>query len=285
MTRICNYIQNYENNVWKYLSDVFSLKLKASEIGFTNDLIFRIMSFYVNSQHKIEVYIKHGTNESKTGTDIDLFIQINYTNLFDSYKIQAKMINYFFRYKGLEKNRNFSQIENLINHSNSENAIPYHLFYNGEPFNRRLIIPKNNYGISIVDSNIILQIRQNKLANQNKLSTETYNSLYQYKKPLHTLFCPRLITVDKPKNDPIKKGVVKLEDIYVGKIYNKLKFKKNYNFSNNEIFKEEIVSDYGINKMNPNENSYLEIKRKIELDTLEKNFKMNLSKYRIILFE
>jgi hypothetical protein len=158
MTNICPYIQDYEQDVWHYLSDVFKYRLKASEIGFTNDLIYRIVSFYNGRLAGCEVYaFNDNVFEYRRGADVDLFIEDGHTGRYYFFMLQAKMMDNSGRYRDISRWSPFAQFNTLIRVARYENAFPLYLFYNGETLNSAL--GDSNYGLSIAEAQTIKQIR------------------------------------------------------------------------------------------------------------------------------
>ena len=93
----------YEASLWDYLSDVFSFSSKASELGVTDDLIYRIVRFYSGRPAGCEVYaFNEDVNEFVRGADIDLFIEDNGSGRYFHFMLQAKIMNYTGRYRILK---------------------------------------------------------------------------------------------------------------------------------------------------------------------------------------
>lgn len=196
MTTICSFIQGREHKVWDYLSRVFSLNLKAAELGFTDDLVFRIVEFYSGTRAKCEVYIKHSKHESIRGADIDLFI-FNGTS-YDFYMVQAKIMNssgiYFDIRKFDPHNAKKNQYVTLIKAANTEGAFPLYLLFNGRA--SRSVCTSGcglNAGYSIIEARDILGNRLiSWLTNLKKRNAPRirFNEMCCAMKPLHYLFCP-----------------------------------------------------------------------------------------------
>ena len=188
MTRICPFIQAYENGVWHYLSRVFSYRLKASELGFTNDLVFRIVDFYGGRPALCEVYAFHeNVHEATRGADIDLFIESDRPGWYHFYKLQAKMMNHQGKYRDIRWWGPISQIQTLISSARTEGAKALYLLYNGYTVNSA--VANTNWGLSIVKAQEVKRLRIRQRRNGDD-SAVTFNHLHPLgMQPFHILFC------------------------------------------------------------------------------------------------
>jgi hypothetical protein len=189
MTLICNFIQLYETIVWNYLSDVFRYSLKSSELGITNDLVYRIVSFYGRFQPQYcEVYIfNERIHENRRGADIDLFIEDNGSGNFHFFMLQAKIMNYKGRYKDIRNWSPHAQFNTLINSASTEGAYPLYLLYNGKTGNSN--IGNTNWGLSIVEASQIRNLRLSQ-STSTRIPRVTFNQLHSRgMNPFNVLFC------------------------------------------------------------------------------------------------
>lgn len=187
MSRICQTIIQYEHDVWAYLSDVFKYDLKGSEIGITNDLVYRIIKFYSIYPGNCEVYIfNENINEKVRGADIDLFIQKGNSNFYSYFMLQAKLLNNNGKYPEIDKWSPKAQYNTLIAAAKKEKAVPLYLLYNGYSNNSNL--GNNDYGLSIVNANII---KANRFNHQSKTRSSklSFNDVFSSMKSFHELFC------------------------------------------------------------------------------------------------
>lgn len=188
MTSICPFIHEYEIGVWHYLSRVFGYRLKASELGFTNDLVFRIVDFYGGRPALCEVYaFNDNVREATRGADIDLFIESDTPGWYHFYKLQAKMMNHQGSYKKIEAWGPHSQMEILISSARKERAKALYLLYNGHTPNSTM--GATQWGLSIVKATEVKQLR---LAHSRAgINTSVkFNDLYPLgMQAFHVLFC------------------------------------------------------------------------------------------------
>lgn len=236
MTHICPYIRYYERGTWNYLSRVFGYNLKASELGFTNDLVFRITDFYNTLPNPCEVYIiNEGVNEAVRGADMDLLIEDGNTGGYDHFMLQAKMMDFNGRYYDIKRWSRNAQFYKIIRNATLEGAVPLYLFYNGLTPNSNL--GDIHWGLSIINANEIRKIR---LAQRHLLRAPliTFNQLHTLNlRKFNVLFCT--IPEDfKKKSKPKKK-----DQIYTGYPYTKIDlYSKNFRRNKKrerEISKEE----------------------------------------------
>lgn len=234
MTTICNFIQFYESIIWHYLTDVFSYKLKGSELGITNDLIYRIVKFYNGRPLNCEVFaFNEKVNEKVRGADIDLFIEINNSGNYYHFMLQAKIMNYTGRYYDIENWSIDSQYDRLIYHANIEKAFPLYLLYNGRTVNSN-ITNNNDLGLSIVNANEIrrIKIRQINLPITPRI---TFNQLINHgMRNFHVLFC------DIP-DEYIPTRTVKATEIFKGYPY--IKIDQNNDLDTTVEFDNEDLND------------------------------------------
>jgi len=196
--------------MWQYLSNVFSYNLKGSELGITNDLIFKIVNFYGGRNSNCEVYaFNDQVYENKRGADIDLFIEDNKTGNYYFYMLQSKIMNHRGKYLEIKPWSPRAQYYKLIRNAKIENALPLYLFYNGQTSKIRLNI--SNFGLSIVNATYIRDIvnfQRIKKINQ----SINYDRLAFCMSPLHILFC-------KPTSDFVSQGTINRNDIYLNYPY------------------------------------------------------------------
>lgn len=216
MKQICKQIIIYEELIWNYLTDVFYFGLKASELGITNDLIYRIVSFYIKSASKIEVYAAHSKKEYIKGSDIDLFIKKN-RNYYQYYKLQAKMMDFKGQYYDIAKWSNNAQYNKIIKSSKKESAFPLYLLYNGLTAQSATGV-SNKWGLSLVEAVKIRDYRRaQKMYNKNPLVHNlTFDILHAMSmKPFHNLFCSKRIEYELPEP-------VGYDNIYKGPPYDRI---------------------------------------------------------------
>jgi hypothetical protein len=167
---------------------VFSYRLKASELGFTNDLVFRIVDFYSSCPALCEVYaFNENVHEATRGADIDLFIESDRPGWYHFYKLQAKMMNHTGHYREIKRWGAYSQMEVLINSARRERAKALYLLYNG--FTANSGAGGTTWGLSIVKAT---QVKQLRLTHRRSgvFPTITFNDLYPLgMQPFHVLFC------------------------------------------------------------------------------------------------
>lgn len=190
MTAICSHIKAYEKLIWNYLSDIFKYNLKSSEIGITNDVIYRIVKFYGGRPNGCEVYAFNAFKEIVRGADIDLFIKSS-NGMYTYYKLQAKLMNYRGKYIEISKWGSNAQFHTLINSAGIESAYPLYLLYNGLTLNSRLG-QSNKCGLTIIDARKIRDYRydQHFLGKNPTVKILTYDILHTLvMKPFHVLFC------------------------------------------------------------------------------------------------
>ncbi|HMQ70414.1 MAG TPA: hypothetical protein PKA90_15600 [Ignavibacteria bacterium] len=230
-------MQIYEQYIWYYLSDVFRYGLKGSELGITNDLIYRIVSFYGGRSPSCEVYaFNENVHENIRGADIDLFIEDNGSGNYYFYMLQAKILNSRGRYLDIAPWSSRSQYGLLIRNARIENATPLYLLYNGYSDNSNLGSPL--FGLSIINANIIriIRVRQRVLITKPKL---TFNQLHPHNmNPFHILFCETPI--------PYRvQNTISGRDIYRGYPYIRIN-------TNNEPEPSNTENDEGNNDNNRN---------------------------------
>ena len=188
MTEICPYIQFYSTCTWEYLSEVFSYRLKGSELGFTDDLVFRIVQFYKGRPSDCEVYaFSDNVRESIRGADIDLFIQDTETGRYQYFMLQAKVMDHNGRYKDIRKWSYNAQFNRLIRAAHKEGAFPLYLLYNG--LTGRSTVGNTHWGLSIVEAARVRTLRHNQ-RKLNKAPYITFDDLHPLNmQPFHLLFC------------------------------------------------------------------------------------------------
>jgi hypothetical protein len=222
----------YEKDIWHYLTHVFRFRLKAAEIGITNDLIFRITSFYRRGPTSCEVYaFNDNINESKRGADIDLFIEDNIgSGSYHFFMLQAKIMDFNGKYKDIKRWSSYSQFNKLIRSANIEGAFPLYLFYNGSTPNSN--VGNTNWGLSIVEANYIKIIRlsQRGMPRAPKI---TFNQIHPNMRPFHVLFC------NLPTGYELPKTIIG-NDIYKGYPYIKRAESSDQNISDNSEFENGI---------------------------------------------
>lgn len=198
MTVICPYIEWYEEQIWEYLSRVFSFRLKASELGITNDLIYRITEFYNGRPANCEVYsFNDNVFEATRGADIDLFIEDNGTGNYHFYMLQSKIMNFEGKYRGIKTWSPIAQYIKLVRSALNEGALPLYLLYNGDTANSTNA--NANWGLSIIEAS---QVRNLRLAQRMWVQAPliTFNQLHQLNmRPFHVLFCDLPIGYNLPK--------------------------------------------------------------------------------------
>ena len=230
MTSICGHIQVHERSVWNYLSDVFSFHLRASELGFTNDLVYQVAKYYRMKTKAVEVLAVHAKKESIRGADIDLFISngVHFTH----YMIQSKIMNDSGLYMDIAKHAPRSQFHKLINTAKSEGAFPLYLLFSGATKGSRS--GNASSGCSVIDADKIRAYRwnQRKTIKTGKVPRISFDDVSSDSKPLHFLFCPGLVTRFKlPKGKTIS-------DIDRGFPYMKV------NLNTSIVGEQEIQYDY-----------------------------------------
>ena len=201
MTRICDYIKDQEIKVWLYLSRVFSYQLRASELGFTNDLVFKIIDFYEHSYGKCEVLTKHSDDEVKRGADIELCI-FNGVD-FDCFLIQSKIMKFNGIYTDIRKfdpqNRQDNQYQKLIRTAKDEDKFPLYLLYNGDSINschgwhcaNSRYTHSFKLGYTIIGAKTIRKNRVKKFYQNPARDSRIRNKdICCEMNPLHYLFCP-----------------------------------------------------------------------------------------------
>ncbi len=242
MTRICNEIIRYENAVWNYLTDVFRFELKAAELGFTNDLVFRITKFYNGRPQSCEVYIfNDNVNENIRGADIDLFIEDGNTGLYYFYMLQAKIMNWQGRFRDIKRWSRNAQYLTLLRAARIESAMPLYLFYNGKTLNSTLGRPE--YGLSIIDAEEIRALRASQRSNPSAPMV-TFNQLIpRGMLPFDSLFCYS----DQPPYCDIQSNRIPYEKIYRGYPYKKI------NITNTDTGDVKTDTNNNISSDNQNE--------------------------------
>lgn len=211
---ICSTIKYHEFCVWNYLSDVFRYQLKASELGFTNDLVFKITDYFGGRSSNCQVYAIHARKEVLRGADIDLFIFNGIS--YDHYMIQAKILDHTGRYLDIGVYRSGAQFMKLISAAAAESAFPLYLLFNGLTPNSA----KGNaeYGCSIVEAETIKTYRQNQ---RRKLPSGPhprirFDDVQSELIPLHHIFCRDCVTAFKLPPGKFE------EQIYTGFPYSKI---------------------------------------------------------------
>lgn len=188
MTTICSFIQMYETGLWTYLSDVFSYRLTSSELGITNDLIYKIVKFYNGRPRNCEVYaFSDKVYEYRRGADIDLFIEDNGSGNYYFYMLQAKTMDYRGRYLDIKPWSRRAQYYKIIRNAKIENALPLYLLYNGLTTNSNS--GNSSFGLSIVPATSVkgFRLRQRPLP---RIPSITFNDLHNLNmNPFHVLFC------------------------------------------------------------------------------------------------
>ncbi len=194
MALCCNLVKLYSKVLWSYISDVYSFQnMRVSEIGITNDLIYRFLQYYRNYPGFCDVYINHSYDEKTRGADIDLLI-FNSVGVGSRYYIQSKVMNFEGKFKDIKKwnPMNTPQFQKLINWSSNPGhaGTPLYLLYSGMTINSNL--GNSNNGLSIIDANIIRNFRYNQFYKNTHPTTSslTFNILYNLGiDPFHVLFC------------------------------------------------------------------------------------------------
>ncbi len=200
MASCCLLISTHSQNLWRYVSRLYSYQgMRLSEIGVTNDLIFRIVDFYAGYPGTCDVYVNHARLEKHRGADIDLTI-------FDAagkgarFCIQSKIMNSKGLFYDIKKwNTRGAQYVKLINWAISQKAMPLYLLYCGTtPASTR---GSADYGLSIIDANVISNYRrQQSVASQLPNTTGiprpaipdlSFDMLFPLgMDPFQVLFCP-----------------------------------------------------------------------------------------------
>jgi hypothetical protein len=212
MKTICQFIIWYEHKVWRYLTGVFSYRLKASEIGLTDDLVFQVAGFYRGRPSGCEIYMfNDNVYEYRRGADIDLFIESTKIGYYHHFMLQAKIMSFGGRYHDIKRWSINAQFYKLMRAARKESAFPLYLLYNG--MTRNSVPFGVHWGLSIVEA---LEVKNLRLAQRalNRAPLITFNDLMVGNmKAFHELFCKIPPDYDLP-------GVVSGKDIYKGYPYN-----------------------------------------------------------------
>lgn len=206
----CNKIRSFSRAVFEFLSETFSYGLTFSELGMTDHLVLNIVRHKsITSDNSIEIYKLPWTIESIYGNDLDLFIQ-NSSGTFDWYSLQAKIMSNNGAFKDIKNpvGGNLAQWNKLKTHETLFGSKTYYLLYCGNPQINRITqnptrsdcigIPDiEEYGLSIVETNIIKHLRERTLSSYGQLF---FNNVYPNDTDsLRKLFCCTDKTVKSKK--------------------------------------------------------------------------------------
>lgn len=170
----CDNIRHFSNSVFDFLSDTFSYGLTFSELGMTDHLVLNIARYKRDtSDSSVEIYKLPWTIESVFGNDLDLFIE-NSSGTFDWYSLQAKIMSDNGAFKDIKNptDGSVSQWDKLGHHEILFGSKTFYLLYCGNPrintINQRPtrrdcfgIPPLREYGLSIVETDVIKNLREN----------------------------------------------------------------------------------------------------------------------------
>jgi hypothetical protein len=152
-------------DVFDYLTDVFSLRLKMSELGITDLFVFHLTDFSVRySVNNVSIYTTGWQVESKYGNDLDVFVQRS-DGKYTWFALQAKVMSYNGAYKDIKAKPVPNQWNLLKHHESIFNSKSFYLLYNGRPFRPTNatpsrpdclnIPPLEEYGLGIVEPDLI----------------------------------------------------------------------------------------------------------------------------------
>src|SRR5690606_12147965 len=196
----CYNIRSFSRAVFDFLSETFSYGLTFSELGMTDHLVFNITRYKkFTADNSLEIYKLPWTIESIYGNDLDLFIE-NSTGTFNWYSLQAKVMSNNGAFKDIINpvGGNLAQWNKLRAHERLFGSKTYYLLYCGNPQINRITqgptrsdclgIPDlEEYGLSIVETNIIKNLRERTLSSYGQLF---FNNVFpDYADSLRKLFC------------------------------------------------------------------------------------------------
>lgn len=126
--------EDISTHIWKKIAYTHSLGHEAMEVGITADTIVTLLSERKKGVFGMDVYSRKGQNESKTGSDIDIFLQVDASS-YIWIALQAKVLKKNQRYTTLrdgytERNPSY-QWEKLSELQRATGCIPFYLLYNG----------------------------------------------------------------------------------------------------------------------------------------------------------
>ncbi|HWK03767.1 MAG TPA: DUF6615 family protein [Puia sp.] len=127
----CTFIKKEAPTLFDLLTDIFSYKLKMSEIGITDLFIYKLVA-YCKTHSLSNVTIFHAKQESVYGADIDLFVEQS-SGKYLWFSLQAKVMNHKGVYRDLRiKKKSPQQWEKLKDNETKHGCKAFYLFYNGD---------------------------------------------------------------------------------------------------------------------------------------------------------
>jgi hypothetical protein len=167
----CEWINSISGAYYKYLTKVFSYRLKMSELGLTDSLVFHLTDMSVSIGLNISIYTTGWAVENYYGNDIDLFVERS-DGKFNWFALQAKVMSFNGAYKDITIKSSPNQWDKLQAHEIKFNSKSFYLLYNGKEIYKNYKSPKrpdcysipfiDEYGLGIVETNDLKAVRLNK---------------------------------------------------------------------------------------------------------------------------
>jgi hypothetical protein len=234
---LCDHSRVFSARTYEYLSQVFAYRLGMAEIGITDIFTFQLVNYYNNTGiNSARIYKTNWNQESKYGSDIDLFIQ-RADGKYNRFALQAKVMSFNGAYKDLKLKLAPNQWDKLLDHENKFSSKSFYLFYNGQPTIRPikkvptrpdcLGIPSiQELGLGIVETLIVKNIRET-------LPNPTGQIYMRHFFPDHMDSIRKLFCCDGGNFDIEELKGYDFKEIYTGAPYKLIKF------SESELEREE----------------------------------------------
>jgi hypothetical protein len=159
---VCHHVSAFSTAVYQYLSQVFTYRLRMSEIGLTDHFIYSLVNFCtVHTIKNIRIYLTGTKVESIYGNDIDLFVQ-DADGLYVWLTFQAKVMSFNGAYQDITLKPAPNQWDKLLQHETDFDSKSYYLLYNGKSNKKRILTPTRKdcrgipameeYGLGIVET-------------------------------------------------------------------------------------------------------------------------------------
>ena len=185
----CDLFKQIADEVWKHIINNHTYSTQVSEIGITNDIIATIKR-HASTIPNFGVWARHGINEKKYGSDIDIFVE-TVKGQFVWYALQAKVLRIGNKYDKLSNihgtNYQWDKLD-LLNALTG--CITKYLFYNGvKDYSFKgtdscnLIFIESQFGCSLVECSVVKRI------SLKKTNPSFFDFHPKYADPWRTIVC------------------------------------------------------------------------------------------------